>query len=67
MLLFESVCSYTILYVPVLSLLTVFSIIIGSVSKSNIIWNFIDLFVGILAIINIYALIKLKKEIIGFK
>jgi Na+/alanine symporter len=39
----------------------------GAVSKSNIIWNFIDIFVGILAIINIYALIKLKKEVIDFK
>jgi len=50
----------------ILKILTFFSIIIGAVSKSNIIWNFIDIFVGILAIINIYALIKLKKEVIDF-
>lgn len=49
----------------VLKILTCISIIIGAVSKSNIIWNFIDIFVGILAIINIYALIKLKDDVIN--
>lgn len=49
----------------VLKILTCISIIIGAVSKSNIIWNFIDVFVGILAIINIYALIKLKDDVIN--
>ena len=36
----------------------------GAISSSNIIWNFIDIFVGILAIINIYAIIKLKDDVI---
>ncbi|MBQ2947024.1 MAG: alanine:cation symporter family protein [Bacilli bacterium] len=49
----------------VLKILTCISIIIGAISKSNIIWNFIDVFVGILAIINIYALIKLKDDVIN--
>ena len=49
----------------VLKIFTCISIIIGAVSKSNIIWNFIDAFVGILAIINIYALIKLKDDVIN--
>jgi AGCS family alanine or glycine:cation symporter len=46
-----------------LKLLTFISIIIGSISKSNFIWNLIDIFVGLLAIINIYAIIKLKDEV----
>ena len=37
----------------------------GSISKSNFIWNLIDIFVGLLAIINIYAIIKLKDEVIN--
>ena len=49
----------------VLKILTCISIVIGAISKSNIIWNFIDIFVGILAIINIYALIKLKEDVIN--
>ena len=49
----------------VLKILTCISIVIGAISKSNIIWNFIDVFVGILAIINIYALIKLKDDVIN--
>ena len=48
-----------------LKLCTLISIFIGSISSSNIIWNFIDAFVGILAIINIYAIIKLKDKAIN--
>ena len=36
----------------------------GAISNSNIIWGFIDAFVGLLAIINIYAIIKLKDEVL---
>ena len=48
-----------------LKLFTCFSIMFGALSNSNIIWGFIDAFVGILAIINIYAIIKLKDEVIN--
>ncbi len=48
----------------ILKIFTFISIFIGSVSSSNIIWNLIDIFVGLLAIINIYALIKLKDKAI---
>ena len=48
-----------------LKIFTLISIFMGAISSSNIIWNFIDIFVGILAIINIYALIKLKDEVIN--
>lgn len=49
----------------VLKIFTLLSIFLGAISKSNIIWNFIDVFVGLLAIINIYALIKLKDDVIN--
>lgn len=48
-----------------LKLFTLISILFGATASSNIIWNFIDVFVGILAIINIYALIKLKDEVLN--
>ena len=48
-----------------LKVFTCFSIMFGAISNSNIIWRFIDVFVGMLAIINIYSLIKLKDNIIN--
>ena len=48
-----------------LKVFTFISIVFGAVSSSNTIWNFIDVFVGILAIINIYALVKLKDKVIN--
>lgn len=48
----------------ILKIFTLLSIFIGAISKSNIIWGFIDAFVGVLAIINIYAIIKLKDKVI---
>lgn len=47
----------------VLKLFTLISIFIGAISSSSIIWNFIDIFVGMLAIINIYAIVKLKDKV----
>ena len=48
-----------------LKIFTLISILFGATVSSNIIWNFIDIFVGMLAIINIYALIKLKDEVLN--
>lgn len=50
--------------IKLLKIITIISIIIGAISSSNFIWNFIDSLVGILAIINIYALVKLKEKVI---
>ena len=47
-----------------LKIFTLISIFIGSISSSNIIWNFVDILIAILAIINIYAIIKLKDEVL---
>lgn len=49
----------------ILKLCTIISIVFGAISSSNVIWNFIDIFVGLLAIINIYSIIKLKEEIMN--
>lgn len=49
-----------------LKLFTLISVLFGATTSSNIIWNFIDIFVGMLAIINIYSLIKLKDEVLKF-
>lgn len=49
----------------ILKLFTLISIILGATSSSNIIWNFIDVFIGILAIINIYSMLKLKDKVIN--
>lgn len=47
----------------VLKLLTLFSIFWGAVTHADIIWEIIDILVGILAIINIYAMFKLKNKV----
>lgn len=46
-----------------LKLITLFSIIFGAVTHADIIWKLIDVFVGVLAIINIYAMLKLKNKV----
>ena len=48
-----------------LKIFTCFSIIFGAITSSNIIWDFIDIFVGLLAIINIYSMVKLKDKVIN--
>ena len=47
----------------ILKFFTLISIFIGSVSSANIIWELVDIFVGLLAIINIYSIIKIKNGI----
>lgn len=49
----------------ILKLFTLLSIMFGALASSEIIWDFIDIFVGILAIINIYSIIKLKDKVIN--
>lgn len=49
----------------ILKLCTLISIFIGAICSATLIWDFIDAFVGILAIINIYAMMKLKDNVIN--
>ena len=47
----------------ILKILLLVVVLLGSVFSSSIIWLFIDIFITILAIINIYAIYKLRHEI----
>ena len=47
-----------------LKIATPISVFIGAVTSPTIIWNVIDILVAILAFINIYTLIKLRREIL---
>lgn len=44
--------------------ITVILLIFGSITSPTLLWNIIDILVACLAIINMYSLIKLRKEII---
>lgn len=44
----------------VLKILTIILLVLGSVIKSNILWDFVDIGVAIMAIINVYSIIKLR-------
>lgn len=51
-------------HINILKIVTVILLLIGSVISASLLWNIVDILVAILAIINMYALIKLRKEII---
>ena len=48
----------------ILKLVTIILLLIGSIISPTLLWKIVDVLVAILAIINMYALIKLRKEII---
>ena len=48
----------------VLKICTLLSLFFGGLIKANIIWNFIDIFLGLLTIINMYAISKLKPVLV---
>lgn len=50
-------------HITLLKSLTTIVIIIGSIISPSIIWKFTDTFIALLALINIYALYKLRNEI----
>lgn len=52
------------LLIKILKLITIISLFIGGIISSNFIWQVVDIFVGLLAIINIYALYNLKDKVI---
>ncbi len=49
-----------------LIVLTPLSVFIGTVTSPTLIWEIIDILVAFLALINIYALVKLKGEIVHY-
>lgn len=48
----------------ILKIITIFILLIGSVSSSKVLWNITDFMVGIIAIINIYSIYTLRKIVI---
>lgn len=50
--------------INILKTVTVILLLIGSVISASLLWSIVDILVAILAIINMYALLKLRKEII---
>jgi len=49
-----------------LIIITPLSVLLGTISSPSTIWEMIDILVAILAVINIYAIIKLKTVIINY-
>lgn len=50
--------------IKILKLITIISLLLGGVIASSFIWSLVDIFVALLAIINIYSIYKLKNTII---
>lgn len=50
--------------INILKIVTIILLLIGSVVSASLLWEIVDILVAVLAIINMYALIKLRKEII---
>jgi len=47
-----------------LKIITLLLLIIGSITSPTILWSIVDILVAVLAIINMYSLLKMRKEII---
>ena len=50
--------------ISLLKAVTIVILIIGSVVSASFLWNLVDIFVALMAIINMYALISLRKTVI---
>jgi len=48
----------------ILKIITFLVIVIGSVTKATILWNIVNILTALLAIINIYSIMKLKSKVI---
>jgi len=48
----------------ILKTCTIILLVLGSIMPSSILWDIVDLFVSILAIVNVYALFLLKNDVI---
>lgn len=51
-------------YLTLLKLVSLFVLFLGCILSSTAVWTFVDIYTALLAIINIYALLKLKKDIL---
>jgi len=50
--------------IVILKIVTLILLVVGSVISSSVLWFMVDIMVGVLAIINIYALFSLRKIVI---
>lgn len=50
--------------INILKIVTVILLVIGSIISATLLWNIVDVLVAVLAMINMYALLRLRKEII---
>lgn len=48
----------------ILKILTSFFVLLGTIVSPTNLWNFVDILVGIIIIINMYAILKLKNKIL---
>ena len=48
----------------ILKILTIFILLFSSIMSANALWNFVDIFVAILGIINIISIFLLKKDVL---
>lgn len=59
----SSIKSLNIKKVTFLKIITIIILFLGAVINSKILWNITDLLIGILLIINVYSIYKLKNEV----
>lgn len=52
------------LQISILKIVTIVLLLIGSITSPTILWNMVDVLVAILAIINMYTLLRMRREII---
>ena len=52
---------YNIIWI--LKVITLLVLFFGCIITSNLLWNFIDLIVGVLALINLYAVFILRNDV----
>lgn len=51
-------------HISILKIITLILLLLGSIINSGYLWNVVDIFIAILAIINMYAVIKKRREIV---
>lgn len=50
-------------HILLLKIVTVVLLVVGSVMKASIIWNIVDILVALMAIVNMYAVILLRRDV----
>ena len=46
-----------------IKIVTIIVVFLGSIASSNILWGLVDMFIAFLALINIYSMISLRKDV----